>query len=258
MGHLQRPGGRRLAWRSTGPTEAPALLWLHGSTGSARTAPVLAGVRVVSFDRPGYATSTAHSGRDLRSDAADVESLLDDLAIGEVWILAFSGGAATAYAAAARLPQRVRHLGIVSGATWPAAPAPPLDVLRAAAEALRADPAAAVDRLCQDAPARDRQVLADPGLRQELLDGARDAVAAGVDGWIREAQLLRSPWPLQPRDITVPVTLWHGEEDLAVPLSAAEATAAALPQGRLERLPEAGHLGWMTDRAGILTSVLAV
>src|SRR3954466_12544163 len=52
----------------------------------------------------------------------------------------------------------------VSGATWPTAPVPSLEALRTAAAALRADPAAAVDRLGRGAPLRDREVLADPDL----------------------------------------------------------------------------------------------
>ena len=256
-GSVARPGGRSLSWRSTGPVGAPVLLWMHGSTGSARTAPRATGVRVLAYDRPGFGGSTVHPDRDLRSDADDVGALLDQVGVAEARVLAFSGGAAPAYAFAARFPERLRCLAVVSGVTWPAGPVPPLDVLRQAATTLRADPVAAVDRLGHDAPPRDRLVLADPHLRQELVRGARDALAEGVRGWVHEALLVRGPWPLVPSDVQVPVTLWHGDQDLAVPIAAAETTAEALPDARLVRLADAGHLGWLTQRSAIVRSVLA-
>lgn len=250
------PDGRSLAWRCTGPVDGPVLLWLHGSTGSARTAPAVSSARVLSYDRPGYATSSDHSGRDLLSDAADVQALLNHLGVDQVTVLAFSGGAAVAYAAAAQLGTRLRRLGIVSGAVWPTEPPPPLPALHAAAAALSADPAAAVDRLGVGAPSRDQRVLADPALRRELLDGVLDAMAAGGQGWVREAHLVRSPWPVQSADVQVPVAWWHGEQDSAVPLVAAAATVSALPRARLHRLPEAGHVGWMADREVIVRDLL--
>jgi pimeloyl-ACP methyl ester carboxylesterase len=253
---MSLPDGRTLSWRSTGPVDGPVVLWLHSSTGSARTAPVADSARVLSYDRPGYAASSEHPGRDLLTDVADTAALLDHLGIEEVTVLAFSGGAAVAFAVAGRLGPRVRRLGIVSGVTWPTEGAPPLPVLHAAAAALRADPAGAVERLTAGAAPRDRTVLADPALRQQLLDGAVDAVAAGTEGWVREAHLLRSPWTVQPADVQVPVTWWHGEQDDVVPLAAAEEAASALPRADLHRLPDAGHLGWMTDRERILQGLL--
>ena len=256
-GRASSTGGRSLSWRSTGPTDAPVLLWLHGNTGSARTAPVVDSVRVLSYDRPGFGTSTPHPDRDLLSDVADVQVLLEKLDVARVRLLAFSGGAAVAFAAAAHLgPEVVPHVGIVSGATWPTTPPPPVEALQGAAEALRADPAAAVDRLGVEAPRLDREVLADPSLRAELLDGVVDALAGGTEGWVRDALLVRSPWPVAPAQVGVPVSWWHGEHDVAVPLVAAEAAVSALPHGVLHRLPEAGHIGWMHDRDAIVQALV--
>lgn len=140
-----------LAWSCVGAVEDPPVLWLHGSTGSRRTAPGAEGVRMISYDRPGYGGSTAHPGRSLQSDAQDVRAVLDALAVGRTAVLAFSGGAAVGYACAARLPARVRRLGIVSGAVWPIRPAPSQEVLHGAAARLHADPAAAVGD-CPSAP----------------------------------------------------------------------------------------------------------
>jgi pimeloyl-ACP methyl ester carboxylesterase len=117
---------------------------------------------VLSYDRPGYGGSDFDPARTLLSDASDVEALLDHFKIATVRVLAFSGGAPSAYAVGARLQERVEHIGIVSGAVWPTAAAPSSEAVSAAAESLRADPEAAVARLGDNAPMRDAEVLADP------------------------------------------------------------------------------------------------
>jgi pimeloyl-ACP methyl ester carboxylesterase len=192
------------------------------------------------------------------TDAEDVEALLDHLDIGRTTVMAFSGGAAVAYAAAVRIPQRVTRLGIVSGAPWPAGQVPSAESLRAAASALRADPRAAVDGIAEDAPVRDAQVLADPVLREVLLRGAMDAVASGVDGWICEAQLLRTPWPFRPSDVQAPVVMWHGCDDRTVTSEAASAVARALPSAELRMIADAGHLGWMLERTEIIRDLCSI
>lgn len=153
---------------------------------------------MIAYDRPGYGASSVQRGRTLTSDAEDVRGRLDALAVPTAAVLAFSGGAAVGYACAALLRGRVTGLGIVSGATWPSRPVPAEQVLTAAAAALQADPAAAVAGLLKDAPAVDTRVLSDPAVQQVLLQGAQDAVAAGVEGWITEARVTRAPWPFQP------------------------------------------------------------
>jgi len=41
--------------------------------------------------------------------------------------------------------------------------------------------------------------------------------AAGGQGWIIEAPLIRSTWPLFPQAVRRPVLLWQGQHDAAVP-----------------------------------------
>ena len=257
-GILRLASGRALAWRACGADGDPPLLWLHSSTGSVRTAPALPGLRVISYNRPGFGESTFHPRRSLVTDVDDVEALMDHLAISRTTVLAFSGGAAVAYAVAVRIPERLIRLGIVSGAPWPTAEAPSADVLHAAASALRADPGAVVDGLAEGAPGRDARVLADGSLREELLRGAMDAVATGVDGWICEAQLLRTRWPFRPGDVQAPVVMWHGREDRTVSFDAASAVARALPSADLRIIADAGHLGWLLGRDEIVRDLCSI
>jgi pimeloyl-ACP methyl ester carboxylesterase len=255
-GVVQLTDGRSLSWQDTGPPEAPPVLWLHGSTGSRRTAPQANGIRVIAYDRPGYGTSTPHPTRSLPSDANDVRELLDAIGVAHVAVLAFSGGSAVGYACAARIPDRVSRLGLVSGSTWPTVPAPTDNLLRSAATSLAADPTSAVTSLAGTAALDDR-VLSDPPLRDRLLNGAGDAVAAGIEGWVTEARLIRSAWPFRPHEVRRPVLLWHGLHDDAVPLASILPWLEQLPDAHLERIADAGHLGWIAQEERILGALAA-
>jgi len=250
-GVVQLDDGRTLAWQDSGPPEAPAVLWLHGSTGSRRTAPQANGIRVIAYDRPGYGGSAPHPTRTLPSDADDVRALLDAIGIAHVAVLAFSGGSAVGYACAALIPDRVSRLGLVSGAPWPTVPAPTDTLLQSAADSLAADPAAAVANL-SGAAAVDDRVLSDPPMRERLVTGVGDAVAAGTEGWVTEGRLIRSDWPFRPHEVRRPVLLWHGLQDDAVPLASVLPWLEQLPDAHLERIADAGHLGWMAQESRIL------
>jgi pimeloyl-ACP methyl ester carboxylesterase len=255
-GAVRLGDGRSLAWQATGPSTAPVVLYLHGSTGSRRTAPASPGVRVLAYDRPGYGASSPHPQRTLVGDAADVRALLDALDLAGVAVLAFSGGAAVGYACAALLGEQVRCLGVVSGAPWPSAPPPPASALNAAADTLAADPAAAVTGLSRGAPRVDAGVLADAAVARRLLHGVRDAVTQGTQGWVDEALLVRSTWPFTPADVRCPVLLWHGEYDAAVPLRQAVVAAQQLPDARWQQvIAGAGHLGWIEQELHVLATL---
>jgi pimeloyl-ACP methyl ester carboxylesterase len=59
------------------------------------------GIRWVSYDRPGYMSSTARPGRDKASVAADAAAVADALGIGEFAVLGHSGGGSHALACGA-------------------------------------------------------------------------------------------------------------------------------------------------------------
>jgi len=85
---LTLPDGRTLHVYDTGGQDARlTVLWHHGTPNVGRPPEPLRalsgtlGVRWVSFDRPGYGSSTRHPGRDLASVAADASHVLDALGV---------------------------------------------------------------------------------------------------------------------------------------------------------------------------------
>jgi pimeloyl-ACP methyl ester carboxylesterase len=145
-------GGRVLRVRDTGEPEGNVVMYFHGTPGSrldlgfGEQLAAERGVRLVSFDRPGYGGSTpAPFG--LASIAADAHAIADELGVARFATLGMSGGGPGALAAAAVAGGRISRAGIASGAgsfrLVPGALADLDDNDRAAVSLLPGDPAAA-------------------------------------------------------------------------------------------------------------------
>jgi pimeloyl-ACP methyl ester carboxylesterase len=115
--------GRVFGVAEFGPPEAEkTVLWFHGTPGARRQVPEPArryavehGVRIIGMDRPGVGFSTAHLYRRLADFSDDLTVALDHLGVDRFSIVALSGGAPYALAAAHTFPDRVPTLGILGG-----------------------------------------------------------------------------------------------------------------------------------------------
>lgn len=114
-------GKRKVAWDSWGsPTGMPVFL-LHGTPGShsgprPRSSVLYRlGVRLVSYDRPGYGGSDPHPGRTVADAVADIEAIADKLQLGKFGVLGRSGGGPHALACAALLGDRVERVACLVG-----------------------------------------------------------------------------------------------------------------------------------------------
>lgn len=255
---------RQLAVEEWGaPTGFPVFL-LHGTPGS-RLGPLprpmalyQLGVRLITFDRPGYGLSGRMPGRVVADIAADVRLLADVLELDRFAVLGRSGGAPHALACAALLPGRaVRAAALVGlapaeaeGLDWFEGMAPsntreymavrgqgPLvaDRLRTIAARIRADPARHVANLYAELPKSDRRVVLEAGMRRPLMEMFREAFRTSADGWIDDLLAFCAPWGFELGDIVVPTMLWHGANDTFSP---------------------AGHSRWLADRIPSSTVVV--
>ena len=110
---VQTPDGRTLAVEDTGdPAGWPVLI--HNGTPNSRLiyAPVVAdaqarGLRLISYDRPGYGGSSPHPGRTVADCAADVRAICATLGIDRLATWGISGGGPHVLACAALLPDLV-------------------------------------------------------------------------------------------------------------------------------------------------------
>jgi pimeloyl-ACP methyl ester carboxylesterase len=77
--------------------------------------------------------------------------------------------------------------------------------------------------------------------------------AANTEGVLSDLATLREPIDLV--RITVPVELWHGTEDNAVPIAAARVLTAQLPNGTLHELDGEGHFVFLTHGQEICAAI---
>jgi pimeloyl-ACP methyl ester carboxylesterase len=278
--------GRRLSSQAFGDPDGRPVFLLHGTPGS-RLGPrprssVLhrLGVRLISFDRPGYGDSDRMAGRRVADIAADVLSIADHYDLDRFAVVGRSGGGPHALACAALLPGRVTRAAVLVGMAphgavgldwfdgmaqsnvteFTAAANGFEDIVahtKAVANEVRADPASLLARLQADLPDPDRRVVADPGIRSMLLETYTEALRISAYGWVDDALAFCSPWGFDPASVTVPVLLWHGTDDVFHPASHARWLADRIPSAAVVVQAGAAHFGALDVLPDILRWVSA-
>jgi pimeloyl-ACP methyl ester carboxylesterase len=206
------------------------------------------GIRVVTYARPSYGSSTAKRGRTIGDAADDVRQLADALGIGSFATAGYSGGGPHALACAAFLSDRVSAVMTFGGVApfteefdWFARMQSDKD-LRAAFEGREQRVARAqLDEFDMDSfVAADWSALKNEWSAMNADVGA--AGAAGPDGPIDDDLALVAPWGFALDQVAAPVLVVQGELDRIVPPAHGEYLAAHLPRGELLLRPGAGHV----------------
>jgi pimeloyl-ACP methyl ester carboxylesterase len=262
--------GRRLAVEEWGEPAGYPIFLLHGTPGS-RLGPVprsmvlyQLGIRLISFDRPGYGLSDPASGRVVGDIAADVRQIAGAMRLREFAVLGRSGGGPHALACAALLPDLAKRAAVLvglapahaEGLDWFAGMAPSntreyIAVrrqgslvsarLRSVADRIRANPTGHVaDFYAQLTPA-DQRVVADVGMRRLLAETYVEAFRNSADGWIDDLLAFCSPWGFELSDITVPTMLWHGADDTFSPAAHSEWLATRIPTASVIVQSDSAH-----------------
>lgn len=278
-------GARMLRVRQAGQHDGAPVVYFHGTPGSrldlafGDAVADASGVRLVSFDRPGYGGSTP-SPFSLASVGADALTVADALGITGFSTLGHSGGGPFALAAAAVGGSRVTAVGIASGAGPFESIPNALDDLtegdRAAHALLPGDPdgaargfAAGFDELARMrfddaamlaalAPAlstRDRALMEDSTHGPLVIASMREGLSAGVEGagWDNVAWI--GPWDIDLTQVHCPVHLWYGEDDLMAPPAHGSWLRDHVPDGTLVVRPGEGHLA-IADHLGEILQTL--
>jgi pimeloyl-ACP methyl ester carboxylesterase len=286
------PDGRRLTYTVSGPDDALPIVVHHGTPGSANAsqdwlrATAASGLRLVTYERPGYGGSDRRPGRTVADAAQDVAVILD--AIGaEVCITeGRSGGGPHALACAALLPDRVLAAASVAGVAPYAADGVgglSLDawlagmgqdnvdevaatlqgeaVLRAWIEAQlpamrSADRETVVEAMVTLLPPVDLAALTGEFAQDTVTSFAR-GLATGPDGWVDDDFAFCNAWGFPLDGFSVPVALWQGAEDLMVPYAHGQWLAATIPGADVHLLSGEGHLSIrVAGPGGVLANLL--
>ncbi|RSN11645.1 alpha/beta hydrolase [Nonomuraea sp. WAC 01424] len=253
--------GRTLAVEQWGVPDGTPVFYLHGSPmGRLARHPddslfTGLGIRLITFDRPGFGGSTPLPGRQVVDGADDVAAVADALGLDRFAVYGVSGGGPHALAFAARHPGRVSRAASLAalaprdaeGLDWTAGMMEGNQ--RSAAVALQ-DRDAMIAHLGTDSsgppqlPPAEAAVLTRPAISAMLAAAYAEAVRPGLGGWADDViALFGRPWGLDLASITVPVRLWHGALDGVVPVAHARWLAAHIPTATLTVQPDAGHAG---------------
>ncbi len=280
------PDGRTLAIEEAGdPGGRPVLV--HNGTPNSRHlyAPAAAdaaarGLRLISYDRPGYGGSTPQPGRSVADCAADVRAICAELGIGRLAMWGVSGGGPHVLACAALLPDLVT--AAASLASLAPADAEGLEWFDGMGQEnaddfklLKSDPDACRAKLETE---RDQTMAANADDLAELLktlltptDAAvltgefaeylvytgREGLAPGSQGWWDDGVAHASPWGFELSAIRVPVLLMHGRHDQFVPFGHGQWLASRIPGVEARLLDDDGHLTLETARIGEVHAWLA-
>lgn len=263
--------GRHLAVVEDGdPAGIPVLV--HNGTPNSRLLykhhvadAVTRGIRLISYDRPGYGGSSPAPGRTVADCAVDVRAICSALNIDRLLTWGVSGGGPHVLAAAALLPD------LVVAAASVASVAPygveGLDYFQGMGE-LNAEDTRLYFRDKEAARAKvdtDREEMLSATREQvaamlaSLLSGpdasvlngdlaeylemsTQDGLAPGGEGWWEDEVAHLDDWGFNLDAISIPVLLLHGQQDQFVPFGHGVWLAAHIPGVEARLTADDGHL----------------
>lgn len=229
------------------------------------------GIRLIGYDRPGYAASTRAKNRRVEDCVADVTEIADALGLERFATWGISGGEPHALACAALCDDRLTAAASLAsvapyraeGLDWLAGIGEDNHIefgkVLEGEEALRGYCAAAAQDLLEARPEelvqvmgsllgpQDRAVLTG-GFVEFLLECYHHGLEHGVDGWVDDDLAFLEPWGFDVADINRPVLLLHGADDRFVPVSHARWLAAHIPDVETRVDASDGHLTLLERR----------
>jgi pimeloyl-ACP methyl ester carboxylesterase len=266
--------GRTLTFAEWGAQDGFPVFSLHGTPNSRfarhydESVYAGVGVRVITYDRPGYGGSDRHRGRRVVDCVGDVAAIADELGLERFSVVGTSGGGPHALAVAARLADRLHRAScVVSPAPFDApgfdwyAGMDPLNVQEVQwalageevlARELEREAAEAQERVAAD-PAKligddwglsesDRAELARPERGEVIRQDVAEAFRLGVWGWVDDDLAMTSSWGFGVTEISVPTRVVYGRTDVLVPAVHGDWLASHIPNADVLAHEDLGHL----------------
>ncbi|MGH8506379.1 MAG: alpha/beta fold hydrolase [Stenotrophobium sp.] len=267
---LRRPDGRRIAWTENGAQDGRPVMVLHGTPGCrlARYGDAerlkAAGIRQISYDRPGYGHSDPQPGRSVRDAVGDIEAILDAAGVTRVGFIGTSGGGPHALAVATLLapratlvhcnvgvaprllmgdaffegmdPENIRRFKATDLPRDQAHRELKSDMDRGVAAA-RTDPVSIYANMKM--PEADLKLIRDSAasIAENLLESLR----AGYWGFVDDFAAQGRDWGFDPRLAKAPVIVEYGIHDVNVPAGHGRWLCENIPGAKVIINHEGGH-----------------
>jgi pimeloyl-ACP methyl ester carboxylesterase len=259
--------GRNLVYAEYGHPDGLPLIFLHGRPGS-HIQPSWSleplnktGLRMIVPSRPGYSYSDPKPGYTMLDYTDDIIELADRLSLQRFGIAGVSGGGPYALACAAKIAHRLSVVGVISS------PAPPseeeLKTMPSSAE-FEANNRSFVERSLNDSERMlDEWIASVPKVDRLGAELHRswfgitfqEAFRQGIAGFLADFESRSQGWRFALDSIKTRVHLWHGEDDLVVPITNAYRISADVSDCVETYLPNTGHLIPDEDFIAILSSL---
>ena len=278
--------GRALAVTESGDLDGYPVLVHMGTPNSRRlygrnvTDAAARGLRLISYDRPGYGGSDPDPGRSVADCAADVRAICAALGIGRLAMWGISGGGPHVLACAALLPDLAAAVASLAslapygadGLDWfdgmGQDNADDMRLMMADEEAARVKTdqdreaflGASPDELAEGlksllSPVNEAVLSGELG--DYLVYSMQEGLAPGSQGWWDDSLAQARPWGFDLTRISVPVLLLHGRHDQFVPFAHGQWLAARVPGIEARLFDDEGHLSLMENRIGDVHAWLA-
>jgi pimeloyl-ACP methyl ester carboxylesterase len=226
------------------------------------------GLRALAISRPGYGASSRRRGRRVVDINDDVNQVLEQLGISEVVAIGWSGGGPHAIANGLD----IRCQGVITLAGVAAYGQQDIDFLAGMGPENHEEFGAAI--LGDDAinawmerNAAGLRNVTGPQLRDafgglvgevdravingrfadDLAATMRHSLSQGYDGWVDDDLAFVKPWDVPFEQITCPVQIWQGDQDLMVPSAHSNWLDRKIATGHLNFVAGHGHLSLIEE-----------
>ena len=266
--HMYLSDGRRLSFAEYGPEDGYPTVMTHGVTGSRlQVSPDQSclysnKIRLIIPDRPGFGYSDSLEERTILDWNRDLSELLGFLQLDRFALLGYSVGGSFALSAARHFQDRVSHLCLVSSmgryhdlkdldgmlpmfrimlGLGKYTPSIAMSLIRLITRSIRNNPERYFERIIEQSPQMDKEVLSTPEIRMVYTRSMLEAARQGERDMMMEQLMMARDWGFTLDGINMPATMWHGEDDRHVPLQMARQIQQQLPDARFKIIPGAGH-----------------
>lgn len=229
------------------------------------------GIRLISYDRPGYGGSSPQPDHSVADGVSDVRTIAEAFEIDRLAVWGISGGGPYAIACAALLPELVVASGVLGSiAPWGAEG---LDYFAGMgkdnvedielyfsdreaarrkgenqrAELLSVTPDQVMDGWRSLVSDVDAAVIVGD-FAEFLVRSFQDGLAPGDQGWWDDGVAHLGPWGFEFTAVRVPVKVWHGRHDRFVPFQHGQWLAGHIPNAEADLSESDGHLTLAVNR----------
>lgn len=278
--------GRVLEVGTYGNPDGKTILLHHGTPGSYMTFASYAELFksneyfVVSYSRAGYGNSTRNEGRSIASVVSDTTQVLDQLGRTTYLAIGWSGGGPHSLASAALDAPRCVGAICVAGVApadvdfdWTEGMGPEnIEEFRVAKEggpvyeqhmieardSFRAvTPETVVELFGGLLSEADKAAWGDGATSEIEARDLRHAFKVDRYGFQDDDQAFMKAWGFDVKDITVPVAIWYGDEDLMVPPTHGQWLVSNIAGAQEHRFASEGHISIWTNHFPAMSQNIA-